>query len=624
MKRILCLFLMVPFMTLASSLQEGLVAWYKFDGNLNDATGNGYELSGGSVAYGVDRNQELSTALSCSGSTELRPSETLEVDETFTVACWVKAGKDTAVHSEHQSGTYYDEGNVVLAPGFSQTYHDAGAGVGFSVGKNGIAVYEHAGCYLPVVLMYEANIGDGWNHVAVQVENNGAPRVYLNGVLIRTGVLGNKTKRSLVIMADGEHALCGGGYGHFSGSLDDLRIYNRALSAAEVKSLYENGGGVPEVTTYTITFNANGGSPTPPAITRTEGVAYGTLPTVTKSGYALDGWYTLASGGTKVTSETKATDNVTLYAHWTSLTISAGNVTATSVTAQQRYPWNGLVDITVTLHGVAEDLAEYYCVFAATNSATKAALPVVHVTQNGVDAGSGTTWTRKYIWDTNADVGEVKIDDVALTVDVELPYVQLWENGPYWAKCNVGATRPEEYGYYFWWGDTVGYKRNSANNGWVSVKDGSSYSFSNCPTYGKNNSQLQSDGYIDSTGNLVAKYDAATVNLGAPWRMPTDAEFSALINNCTTTWTTRNGVSGRLVTGKGAYASKSIFLPAAGFGCDSGLHDLGSNGNYWSSTPHSGSSYHAWYLYFDSSNFYRYDCDRILGQSVRPVRGFAK
>ena len=62
--------------------------------------------------------------------------------------------------------------------------------------------------------------------------------------------------------------------------------------------------------------------------------------------------------------------------------------------------------------------------------------------------------------------------------------VQLWENGPYWAECNVGATKPEEYGYYFWWGDTVGYKRNASNNGWVSSQSGASFSFSsgNCPT----------------------------------------------------------------------------------------------------------------------------------------------
>ena len=305
------------------------------------------------------------------------------------------------------------------------------------------------------------------------------------------------------------------------------------------------------------------------------------------------------------------------------LSLVAGEVTATSVTARQRYPWNGLVDVTVTLQGTAEHLRLTECSFAATNSATKAEIPVVHITRNGDDSGSDNVWTRKFIWDAKADVGSVKIDDVALSVDT-VEGVQLWADGPYWAECNVGATKPEECGYYFWWGDTVGYRRNVSNNGWVSVKDGTGYSFSGCPTYGKNNSQLQSDGYIDATGNLVAAHDAATVHLGAPWRMPTDAEFSALINNCDTEWTSRNGVSGRLVKGRGAYVSKSIFLPAAGDGRDSRLLYLGSSGGFWSSTPYSRTSDNAWDLGFRSGSFGRDYSSRRDGRSVRPVRGFAK
>ena len=87
----------------------------------------------------------------------------------------------------------------------------------------------------------------------------------------------------------------------------------------------------------------------------------------------------------------------------------------------------------------------------------------------------------------------------------------------------------------------------------------SPFSPSSCPTYGKDDSELLSAGYVDSTGNLAPEYDAATAHLGAPWRMPTDAEFAALTNNCIATWITTNGVSGRLVTGTGAYADRSIF-----------------------------------------------------------------
>ena len=300
----------------------------------------------------------------------------------------------------------------------------------------------------------------------------------------------------------------------------------------------------------------------------------------------------------------------------------AGEVTVTDVTARQRYPWNGKVDITVTLAGTSNGVAWARCAFVATNSATRAALNVAAVTRAGGDTGSGGTWTRRYVWDTNADLGEVKIDDVVLTVVVEFGGVQLWENGPYWAECNVGATKPEEYGYYFWWGDTVGYQRvGSSLNAVDGSRTGFSFSSGNCPTYDKSTSQLQSEGYIDSTGNLVAAHDAATAHLGAPWRMPTSSEIDALISNCDTTWTTRNGVYGRLVTGRGAYASRSIFLPAAGYGSGSNLCVSGSYGNYWSSMPQSGDSDYAWCLGFNSSSFGGRRYPRCYGQSVRPLRG---
>ena len=217
---------------------------------------------------------------------------------------------------------------------------------------------------------------------------------------------------------------------------------------------------------------------------------------------------------------------------------------------------------------------------------------------------------------------------------VSLGGVQLWENGPYWAECNVGASEPEESGYYFWWGDTVGYTRSGGTwmswgiylgVTWVSSTgeqmSSSPFSISSCPTYGMDNSTLLSEGWIDATGNLVAAHDAATAHLGAPWRMPTDAEFAALTNNCTATWITTNDVKGCLVTGKGDYADRSIFLPVAGYGSDSNLGSPNSQGYYWSSTPDSEDSHFAWHLYFNSNNFRQYIYyGRQYGLSVRPVR----
>ena len=291
------------------------------------------------------------------------------------------------------------------------------------------------------------------------------------------------------------------------------------------------------------------------------------------------------------------------------LQLGAATPEISNVVAQQRYQSNGLVDVTVTMQGASNDVAEAVCTFVATNSATKSAIPVAHIMQNGDVTGEGTIWTRKFIWDAKADVGEVKINDLALTVGVCKPSgIQLWDDGPYWAECNVGAMKPEEYGYYFCWGDTVGYKRNANDDGWVSVEDGRDYSSGgvDCPTFGKSCSELESSGYIDSTGNLVARYDAATEYLGAQWRMPSDAEFSDLISKCATTWTESNGVNGLLVTGKGVFASKRIFLPASG--------------PYWSSTPHSDSSVSAMVFYFTKSVLDARNMNRYLGMSVRAVR----
>ena len=311
---------------------------------------------------------------------------------------------------------------------------------------------------------------------------------------------------------------------------------------------------------------------------------------------------------------------------FTTVTSAAGIVT--DVTAKQRYPWNGSVDIYVRLSCESSDLAELSWTFAATNCETRMALPVKKIRQVGGDTGSGTSWARHFIWDAAADLGEVKIDDVSLTVDAFVG-VQLWENGPYWAICNVGASKPEECGYYFWWGDTIGYTHNGST--WVS-SDGknSTWSFggiSYCPTYCLGIDQLQSQGYVGLGGKLTPQYDAATAHLGVQWRMPTDEEFAVLISKCTTTLTTRNGVRGYLVNGKGDYSSKSIFLPVTGYAELSSHYDSYNGSYYWSSAPDSGDSSYARLLYiFGTTTGYLdihiHDCYRVFGYTVRPVRVF--
>ena len=221
-------------------------------------------------------------------------------------------------------------------------------------------------------------------------------------------------------------------------------------------------------------------------------------------------------------------------------------------------------------------------------------------------------------------------------VDWVPPAGQLWEDGPIFAECNVGASKPEEYGYYFWWGDTVGYKHDGSK--WVSVVDGTTtiqFSTSDATanqTSNHYNTWLKDNKWIDDSGNLVVSDDAATnrdaarAKLGAPWRMMTKDELDKLerTDYCQRQWVTEYKgvtVSGWVVKGKAgsAYENNEVFFPAAGYGKDSGLD--GSRNYYWSSSPHSEYPYFARNLYFDSGNsfFQNHDC-RYYGCPVRAVR----
>ena len=202
--------------------------------------------------------------------------------------------------------------------------------------------------------------------------------------------------------------------------------------------------------------------------------------------------------------------------------------------------------------------------------------------------------------------------------------IQLWEGGPYWATVNIGAGKPWEFGYYFWWGGTVGYKR--VNEKWE-ASDRSPWNFSfekvNVPTECKDIAMLKDEGWITTDGVLASEHDAGHVQWDGYWRMPTGRELADLHEKCDWTWTAMNGVNGYVVRGRGDYASARIFLPAAGRGNGTSLFNVGAYGGYWSSVLGSDNN-GARCLNFTSSYHYTdYDyCSS--GQSVRPVQGFTK
>ena len=196
----------------------------------------------------------------------------------------------------------------------------------------------------------------------------------------------------------------------------------------------------------------------------------------------------------------------------------------------------------------------------------------------------------------------------------------------YFASVNVGATSEEDYGAYFAWGEVeknipsgTRFARNfdwDAPYRWGSAENElTKY----CPA--DESSYWDGSGAPDNKTVLEPDDDAAVVWLGGGWRMPTEAEWQGLLDNCDWTWTRVSGIYGYLVKGRGAYSTREIFLPAAGIGTNTYLSDAGYDGGYyWSSTLAADYPAVAWRLYFNDGNQNVFGIDRCYGMPVRPLQ----
>ena len=189
-------------------------------------------------------------------------------------------------------------------------------------------------------------------------------------------------------------------------------------------------------------------------------------------------------------------------------------------------------------------------------------------------------------------------------IDLGLP------SGTLWATCNLGATKPEDYGHYFAWGET----KTKANYDWETYKyassdDGLLTKYCNNFDYGSN----------DFTDNLITLQigDDPSVAWGRGWHTPSKIQWEELLQNTTSKTTTLNGVEGRLFTAKNGH---TIFLPKAGSRKGNKLIDASYSGYYWSRSLYTDNPENAWNLHFFLYNECEIDRDdRGMGFSVRPV-----
>ena len=247
-----------------------------------------------------------------------------------------------------------------------------------------------------------------------------------------------------------------------------------------------------------------------------------------------------------------------------------------------------------------------------------AGVPEGDVNQDGVANISDVTSLIDYLLSGSWPDEPATPPDNHEWVDLGLP------SGTLWATCNVGASSPEEYGDHFAWGETA----PKDYYGWSTYKwcinryyDG--YEWRHNLTKYCTNSYQGYKSFYDNKRVLDPEDDAAYVNWGASWRMPTTEQQQELVENCTWTETTLNGVKGRLVTGPNG---NTIFMPLAGRYVEdlvlgySYLQYAGSFGDYWSRTLASSPTYRARKLSIESGVSWKFTSERYVGMTVRAVR----
>ncbi len=348
--------------------------------------------------------------------------------------------------------------------------------------------------------------------------------------------------------------------------------------------------------TYTITYDANGGTGTMEPQT----VKYGETFTLTKNAftrenYVFVNWNTVPDGNGISYDDGHtfiAISDMTLYAQWKSNTAI----------------------VTFNANGGSGEMAPQTFTIG---------------TPQVLSANSFTWENHEFIgWNISANGTEMScfdVQEITIYEDVTLYaqwmtitgqhgghcYVDLGlPSGTKWATCNVGANSPIAYGVYFAWGETSPKSNYTwGTYHWCNGSESTLTKYCDKSSYGNN-------GFTDNLTTLEAADDAATVNWGEGWRMPTKAEMNELLNSCTHTYIKRNGMNGRLFTGPNG---NSIFIPSAGTYNGSTNYGANSYGEYWLSNIVDMSPSFANDLYFERGNYDIQGLSRSEGKPVRPV-----
>ena len=294
-----------------------------------------------------------------------------------------------------------------------------------------------------------------------------------------------------------------------------------------------------------------------------------------------------------------------------------------SVTQDDNYVYFTLADGTVIKIAKGSSLSNDNYIFTITYNANGGtgtmAVDTVYYGYSTEIKACTFTMNGSYFMEWNTDSkgkGAPYQAGFKISLDRNITLYAIWSETPgyavdlglsvKWATCNVGATSPQDFGDFFAWGEI----KPKSTYTWNNYKWGSSY---NLTKYCYHSNW----GRVDNIGILESVDDAATVEWGNEWRIPTSAEMQELINKCNWTWTTLGGINGYEVTSKSN--GNSIFLPAAGYYDQSSHTKSASEGNYWSANIGGYNPHGAYSISFKSGSMSTSEYTRYMGCSIRPV-----
>ena len=243
--------------TLPTFPTNGLVGYWPFNGNANDESGNGNNGAVNGATLTTDRFGNANSNYSFGQGNYIRTNRLIpNCQNNFSFSTWVKSLSSIIIPSENttQIGTLSLSSQCVIHPTHGSCFGSVStnSGVGLYVGNNGVMVIEHSHDYVRTALVYSGIISD-WNLITVTYENK-LPKLYINGQYIKTGVSDVRNVHPSSGFDNTNYSdYSKSGFGSsfngqtnkgifFNGQIDDIGIWNRVLTQAEITALYNSTG----------------------------------------------------------------------------------------------------------------------------------------------------------------------------------------------------------------------------------------------------------------------------------------------------------------------------------------------------------------------------------------------